>query len=141
MPLLPAFTSTISATDIPVVRLHGHRFTTEFATNDAPRERGLMLRTGLAGDHSMLFVFPDEGLRWFWMKNTLIPLDILYFDGSRRLVSVQADVPPCKTDPCPSYPGNRPARYVLELPAGTAAKIGVTVGDELAIEGTVGPVQ
>jgi uncharacterized membrane protein (UPF0127 family) len=140
-PLLLAFAVSAAATpDAPAVRLHGRRFTTELATNDASRERGLMMRTDLAADHSMLFVFPDEEPRWFWMKNTLIPLDILYFDARRRLVSVQANVPPCKADPCPSYPSNRPARYVLELPAGTAAKIGVMVGDELAIEGAVGPV-
>jgi uncharacterized membrane protein (UPF0127 family) len=127
--------------DAPAVQLHGQRFHTEFATNDAARERGLMMRTELAADHSMLFVFPEEDKRWFWMKNTLIPLDILYFDANRRLVSVQAKVPPCKADPCPSYPSDLPARYVLELPAGTAARIGVMVGDELTIEGTVGPVQ
>jgi len=127
--------------DAPAVRLHGQRFVTEFATNDETRARGLMMRTELAADHSMLFVFPEEDRRWFWMKNTLIPLDILYFDSNRRLVSVQAKVPPCKADPCPSYPSDLPARYVLELPTGTAARIGVTVGDELTIEGTVGPVQ
>ena len=143
-PLLFAFASTAFAAtthDSPAVQLHGHRFSTEFATNNAARERGLMMRTALAPDHSMLFVFAGDDKRWFWMKNTLIPLDILYFDSNRRLVSVQADVPPCKADPCPSYPSSLPARYVLELPAGTVAKIGVTVGDELTIEGTVGPVE
>ncbi|RDI96952.1 DUF192 domain-containing protein [Dyella solisilvae] len=139
--VLPATVFAAAAHDAPGVQLHGHHFTTEFATNDAAREHGLMMRTELAADHSMLFVFPKDDQRWFWMKNTLIPLDILYFDGNRRLVSVQANVPPCKADPCPSYPSDLPARYVLELPAGMAAKIGAMVGDELTIEGTVGPVQ
>ncbi|WP_430392428.1 DUF192 domain-containing protein [Dyella sp. 20L07] len=127
--------------DAPAVLLRGQRFTTEFATNDVSRARGLMMRTELATDHSMLFVFGDDEPRSFWMKNTLIPLDILYFDSSRKLVSVQTNVPPCKADPCPSYPSDRPARYVLELAGGTAARIGVMVGDELTIEGTVGAVQ
>jgi uncharacterized membrane protein (UPF0127 family) len=75
------------------------------------------------------------------MKNTLIPLDILYFDDNRKLVSMQLDVPPCKADPCPSYPSDLPARYVLELPAGTARRIGAAIGDELAVEGAVDKVQ
>ena len=143
-PFLMVFaTSAFAApqSNAPAVQLHGERFTTEFATNNASRERGLMMRTELAADHSMLFVFPEDDQRWFWMKNTLIPLDILYFDGQRKLVSVQANVPPCKADPCPSYPSDLPARYVLELAGGTAARIGVQVGDELTIEGTVGSVQ
>jgi uncharacterized membrane protein (UPF0127 family) len=128
-------------TSASAVQLHGHRFATELATDDASRERGLMMRTTLASDHSMLFVFPDTQPRWFWMKNTLIPLDILYFDADRRLVSMQLDVPPCKADPCPSYPSDAPARYVLELPAGTARRIGVETGDTLTVDADVGTVR
>src|SRR5690349_13344994 len=127
-------------TSTPAVELHGHRFTTELATDEASREHGLMMRTELAADHSMLFVFPDTQPRWFWMKNTLVPLDILYFDADRKLVSMQLDVPPCEADPCPSYPSDAPARYVLELPAGTARRVGVESGDELTVEGDVGAV-
>jgi len=122
------------------VTLHGQHFTAELATHEAAREHGLMMRTALAADHGMLFVFPDTAPRGFWMKNTLIPLDILYFDAARRLVSVQTDVPPCRADPCPIYPSTGPARYVLELPAGTARRIGVRDGDTLAIKGEVGSV-
>ncbi|HET6804673.1 MAG TPA: DUF192 domain-containing protein [Frateuria sp.] len=122
------------------VELHGQHFTTELATDDASREHGLMMRTQLPADHSMLFVFPDTQPRWFWMKNTLIPLDILYFGADRRLVSMQLDVPPCKADPCPVYPSDAPARYVLELPAGTARRIGVETGDELTVDGSIGAV-
>jgi uncharacterized protein len=125
----------------PAVELHGHRFSVEFATDDASREHGLMMRTTLAPDHGMLFVFPYQAPQGFWMKNTLIPLDILYFDTDRRLVSTQSNVPPCKVDPCPIYPSNAPARYVLELSAGTANHIGVRVGDELKIDGDVGTVR
>jgi len=123
------------------VSLHGHRFSTELAKDDASREHGLMMRTQLPADHSMLFVFPDSQPRWFWMKNTLVPLDILYFDTDRKLASMQLNVPPCKADPCPSYPSDAPARYVLELPAGTARRIGVQAGDGLTIEGDVGTVR
>jgi uncharacterized membrane protein (UPF0127 family) len=100
-----------------------------------------MMRTELAADHGMLFVFPASNPQAFWMKNTLIPLDILYFDDARRLVSMQLDVPPCKADPCPIYPSSGPARYVLELAAGTARRIGVKVGDPLTVNAVVGNVE
>lgn len=125
----------------PSVTVHGQRFSVEFAVDDAGRERGLMYRTELPANHGMLFVFPYTGEQAFWMKNTLVPLDMLYFGEDRRLVSMQLDVPPCKADPCPSYPSNAPARYVLELPAGTAARIGMQIGDAMEVEGDVGAVR
>jgi uncharacterized membrane protein (UPF0127 family) len=132
-----AFTGTAPIT----VELHGQKFSTELATSDASRQLGLMNRDTLASDHGMLFVFTTESPRGFWMKNTLIPLDILYFDANRRLVSMQLNVPPCKADPCATYPSHAPARYVLELSAGMAQRIGVQAGDVLKIEGDVGAVR
>lgn len=130
------------ATPAPVVvSVHGARFTAELATDEPAREHGLMGRTRLAADHGMLFAFPDSAPRGFWMKNTLVALDILYFDGDRRLVSVQHDVPPCKADPCPIYPSGGAARYVLELAAGTARRIGAVRGDVLAIDGAIGTIR
>lgn len=136
--LLGGCASTIHTTS---VALHGMSFSVELATDAPSREHGLMMRTSLARDHGMLFVFPHTGPQGFWMKNTLVPLDILYFDADRRLVSMQQHVPPCKADPCPTYPSAAPARYVLELSAGTAARIGLQVGDELNIAGDVGDVE
>ncbi|URL58055.1 DUF192 domain-containing protein [Luteibacter flocculans] len=124
----------------PSVTLHGQRFSTEFATNDDARALGLMNRPKLAADHSMLFIFPDDQPRAFWMKNTLIPLDILYFDKDRKLVSMQLNAQPCKADPCAIYPSDGNARYVLELPAGTAGRLGLKLGEPLAIDGTPGTV-
>ena len=128
------------------VTLHGKRFSTEFAVDDASRELGLMNRTQLAADHSMLFIFPDDQPRTFWMKNTLIPLDILYFDKDRKLVSMQVNAQPCKADPCGLYPSTRgdkyvDARYVLELPAGTAGKLGLKLGESLTVDGDPGPIR
>ena len=117
--------------DAPTVLLNGHPFSVEIADTPAAREHGLMDRTSMPIDHGMLFIFPDAEPRTFWMKNTLIPLDILYFDDAQRLVSVQEDVPPCRADPCPVYPSIAPARYVLELNAGVAAKLGVRNGDAI----------
>ncbi|HEX7341923.1 MAG TPA: DUF192 domain-containing protein [Rhodanobacteraceae bacterium] len=123
------------------VVLDGHSFSVELATTDAQRAHGLMDRTQLAANHGMLFVFAQQAQQTFWMKDTLIPLDILYFDKDRKLVSMQLDVPPCKTTPCPVYPSGKPALYVLELKAGTAVKIGANTGDMLTIKGRIGNVQ
>lgn len=114
------------------VELSGHRYQVEIADNDAERTRGLMFRDELAADHGMLFIHDEQGPQAYWMKNTRIPLDILYFDNDRKLVSQQRDVPPCSAgDRCPSYPSEAPARYVLELNAGDALRLGVGNGAEL----------
>ena len=93
-------------------------------------------RDAMAADRGMLFIYDANQPQAFWMKNTKIPLDILYFDGSRKLVSQQRDVPPCSLgDGCPSYPSKAPAQYVLELNAGEAARLELQDGAEL----TFGP--
>ncbi len=88
-----------------------------------------MDRTSMPADHGMLFMFQDDEPRTFWMKNTLIPLDMLFFDAAHKLVAIQADAQPCRADPCKLYPSNSPVRYVLELNAGIAAKLGLHKGD------------
>ncbi|MGF6495120.1 uncharacterized membrane protein (UPF0127 family) [Luteibacter sp. 621] len=131
-----------AAADAPSVTLHGKTYSTEFATDDAQREHGLMDRAHMDADHSMLFIFPSDEPRAFWMKNTLIPLDILYFDQARKLVAMQLNAQPCKADPCAIYPsGNLPARYVLELNAGEAGRLGLNLGDELTVSGTPAPAR
>ena len=117
----------------PSVELKGHRFDIEIAADDAARERGLMFRDSMPADHGMLFLFDDMQPRVFWMKNTWIPLDMLFFDDQYRLVSVQERVPPCRSDPCAQYPSSGPARYVLELNGGTADKLGLKPGDRMTV--------
>ena len=90
-------------------------FVVEVASNDAQRMRGLMFREAMPADHGMLFVFEQELPLSFWMKNTRIPLDMLYFDRAARLVSIQRNVPPCVTAYCPSYAAEGPSQFVLEL--------------------------
>jgi len=117
----------------PYVELQGKRISIEIADTDASREHGLMDRTSMEADHGMLFVFDDDAPRAFWMKNTKIPLDMLFFNAERKLVSVQHRVPPCLADPCPAYSSGAPARYVLELNGGQAEKLGLNPGAEMQI--------
>jgi len=109
----------------------GSSVTAELAVTDAERARGLMFREKLFPDQGMLFVFERESAAAFWMKNTLIPLDMLWLDRDRRVVHIERNVPPCKADPCPSYAPSRPGLYVLELPAGAADRFGLKTGDRL----------
>jgi uncharacterized membrane protein (UPF0127 family) len=117
------------AGDGSAVVLRGHRISVEIAADEISRAHGLMDRTHMPADHGMLFVFPDQAVRTFWMKDTLIPLDMLFLDARRRIVTVLRDGPPCKADPCPIYPSTQPARYVLELNGGAAARLGAREGD------------
>ena len=110
---------------------NGKAVTAELAVTDAEREKGLMFREKLLPDQGMLFVFERDGVHGFWMKNTLIPLDMLWLDAGKSVAYIAADVPPCTADPCPSYGPEFPARYVLELKAGEAAARGIKVGDRL----------
>ena len=114
------------------VEVGGERYSVEIADDDAERARGLMFREHMDADAGMLFIHEGEAPRSYWMMNTRIPLDILYFDGQRRLVSVQRDVPPCSLgDQCPPYPSEGPAQYVLELNAGETARLKLEPGAEL----------
>ena len=114
------------------VELQGTRYQVEVAADPASRAQGLMYRDALGDGHGMLFIHDREEPQAYWMKNTRIPLDILYFDNNRRLVSQQRDVPPCSAgDRCPPYPSGAPARFVLELNAGQAAQLGLQDGASL----------
>lgn len=114
------------------VELGGERYQVEIADNDAERTRGLMFRDELPAGHGMLFIHDETATQAYWMKNTRIALDILYFDDQRRLVSQQRDVPPCSAgNRCPPYPSAAPARYVLELNAGNAARTDLQDGAEM----------
>jgi uncharacterized membrane protein (UPF0127 family) len=114
------------------VELHGHRYAVEIAQTSAQRERGLMFRDRMENSRGMLFIHDVQEPLAYWMKNTLIALDIFYFNSNRRLVSVSKRTPPCTLgDDCPPYPSDGPALYVLELNAGEADRLHVKKGDLL----------
>jgi len=116
------------------VEIGGERFIVEIADTQDKQALGLMYRDEMPADHGMLFVFPNEAPRSFWMKNCRISLDIMYFDKDLNMVSASLDTPPCRTNRCPSYPSIAAAMYVLELNAGAAEKLGVGPGSKMTLD-------
>lgn len=105
----------------------------EVADDEDEMMRGLMFRKHLPWNAGMLFIFNNEEPRTFWMKNTLIPLDMLFLDSGFKIVDVLENVPPCaQGDECPLYPSNKPAQYVLEVNGGFVQENGINIGDRFA---------
>ena len=106
-----------------------HCFNVEIVSKGEAMRRGLQLRTTLAPDAGMLFVFPSAIKHSFWMKDTLIPLDMIWMDYAHRVVDVRTHVPPCTSEPCPVYTPSVLSPYVLEINAGVSEKMGLKIGD------------
>jgi uncharacterized membrane protein (UPF0127 family) len=104
-------------------------FDVELAITQEQKSTGLMYRTSLQEDKGMLFIFDEESEYPFWMKDTLIPLDMIWINSNKEVVRI-VTAQPCE-DTCLSINPNKNAQYVLELNAGTANKIGLEIGDKL----------
>jgi uncharacterized membrane protein (UPF0127 family) len=104
-------------------------FNVEVVQKEEELRRGLQFRKSLDRGSGMLFIFKESWPYAFWMKDTLIPLDMIWMDDTRKVVHVEHNVPPCTMDPCPSYPPKQAALYVLEINAGYAEKFGLQIGD------------
>ncbi|MFH1586781.1 MAG: DUF192 domain-containing protein [Candidatus Diapherotrites archaeon] len=105
----------------------------EVADTPDKRSLGLMFRESLGGNEGMLFIFPNEGIYPFWMKNTLIPLDMIWVNGDMKIVHIEHAVP-CVTETCPSYRPANPAKYVVEVNAGFTDEKGIEIGDIVSID-------
>ncbi len=116
----------------------GSRVVLELALTDKEKATGLMFRDKLAADHGMLFVFDRDDYYSFWMKDTLIPLDAIWFDAWGRVVEVRPDMQPCRADPCPKFTNTFPARVVLLVNAGYAAAHGLKPGAAVKFQGVAG---
>lgn len=115
---------------------NGDVISVELALTQEQRMQGLMYRTSLPENSGMLFVFDSAQPLSFWMKNTLIPLDVLFLDEKGTIVTIHTMEPcPDEEPQCPSYPSEVPAQYGLELNAGRAKELGLEVGDQLKIQG------
>lgn len=105
----------------------------EVAQTQQQQAMGLMYRTNLADNRGMLFQFPLPQTVSFWMKNVRIPLDMIFLqDGEVKAIA--ASVPPCTTDPCPTYGPGTAIEQVIELRGGRAAELGLKVGDRVEIK-------
>jgi len=109
-------------------------FTVELAMTTQERTRGLMLRERLDLDKGMLFIFENEGEYSFWMKNTLIHLDIIWINKNKEVVFISKNTQLCKADPCPTINPDKKAQYVLELNGGVTDKIGLDIGDKIVFD-------
>jgi uncharacterized protein len=108
--------------DVPIVL--------ELARTPEQLQRGLMYRTELADGHGMLFLFPADQNHSFWMKNTVIPLDILFLAADGTIVGIRANTTPLSLTPV--HVG-RPSRHVLEVPGGFTARRGIAPGDRVEL--------
>lgn len=116
------------------LQVAGRSVRVELALDNPTRNRGLMHRTSLAEDVGMLFVFPDSAPRTFWMRNTLVPLDIIFLDDAGRVINVE-EAPPMVERP--GFHSARAARFVLELRRGWCAEHGLQAGDRIEIPAEV----
>lgn len=120
-----------STSGLPTVKMQigKSKFVLEVARTPEAQEKGLMDRDSLPGDRGMIFVFPDEQVRSFWMKNVHFPLDILFLDSSGKIVSVHQMRAYDENNTSSDYP----ARYAIELNKGVADQSAVKVGDQLTL--------
>ena len=136
----PSSTATTEASATPsapaepqLLLPDGFKVALEIAASPETRAQGLMYRESILPGRGMLFIFSAPEARGFWMKNTLIPLDMIWIDAGSNVVAIHQNVPPCKADPCPTYDPGTSASYVLELAGGEAAKHGVVVGSKIRL--------
>ncbi len=99
------------------LNLGGEEYLLEIARSAKQRNHGLMFRDHLDERQGMLFIYPRSGNHRIWMKNTLIPLTVVWVDESNEVIGIKK-LFPCDYDPCPSYGVSIPYRYILELSSG-----------------------
>ena len=120
---------TFPKAELTIVGASGpHKFTVEVATSPGQMEQGLMFRQSLAPDAGMIFDYRTPSMAAMWMKNTLIPLDMLFVDQRGRIINIHERAVPGSLDPIAAA---APARAVIELNGGTAARLGLKPGDRV----------
>ena len=126
----PAQLQSYEKSTASIVTSAGKRdFTIELALTPAQQAQGLMFRREMAPDAGMLFVFPESREQTFWMKNTFLPLDMIFIKPDGTILSIAERTVPLTETPVPSH-GN--AKAVLEVNGGTAARLGIKPGDKVS---------
>ncbi len=116
----------------PEVCIQDTCFSIEIADTPEERQRWLMYRQELPELSGMLFVFEQAGQYNFWMKNTLIPLDMIWINDQNKIIDIK-QATPCTADPCPTYNPQWSSSYVLELNSWISQKYGIHIGDKVKI--------
>lgn len=111
-----------------------HCFNIQLAQNAIDKTKGLMFQKSLEQNKGMLFLFDKTAIYSFWMKNTFIPLDIIWMNQDNKVVFISENNQPCKWNNCPTIKPTAEAKYVLELNSGIVRKIGLKVGDEFVLD-------
>lgn len=106
-------------------------FNVEVARTANEQEKGLMFRTKLDESSGMLFIFEKAGNYTFWMKNTLIPLDIIWINENKTIVYIKENALPCLSELCEIYGPETYAKYVLEINANQSKKNGIKIGEKV----------
>lgn len=140
LPLMTSYavagtTTAEAVSKVPLATIGKNKIKLEVACTPYEIQRGLMFRTSMPEDAGMVFIFHPEREVAFWMKNTLIPLDMLFIkDG--KILKICQNVPPCKKDPCPNYPEEGPilVTEVVELNGGYTQRHGIKEGDKITFE-------
>ncbi len=130
--LLAVFFVLISHKPLSYVEIKGKKIKVEIADSQAEMEKGLIHRENLGENSGMLFIFPDSEIRSFWMKNTLISLDIIFVDENLEIVDIKNALP-CSSEPCALYTSSLPAKYVLEVNSGFSEQNNLTIGEEVSL--------
>ena len=117
----------------PNVKIHGQKILVEIADTAEEIERGLMFRKELQDGFGMLFIFDEEGKHSFWMKDTLIPLDIIFIDANGAIMNIFS-AEPCAEEPCESYTPTDNVKYALEVNKGFADAHHVREGDAVTLD-------
>ena len=107
------------------------RINVELARTEEKMARGLMFRNHLPSGGGMLFIYQEDVQPAFWMKNTYLSLDIIFFSHDGLIVDMFTRLPPCPMDPCPSYRSQAWCRYALEVNAGFTAAYQIKKGDRV----------
>ena len=105
----------------------------EVADTPQKQSQGLMFRENMKWDHGMLFIFDNETILSFWMKDTLIPLDMIFVDKTFRIINIIDNTLPCNIEPCPDYSSEKPVKYVLEVNAGFVETNDIEAGDFISM--------
>jgi uncharacterized membrane protein (UPF0127 family) len=127
--LLVACSSQIpQVSNEPFVEFGDSKFFVNIADEPNELQKGLMFVESMPKNEGMLFIFSDSAPRTFWMKNTLIPLDMIFINEKFIVVDVKENVPPCKSDPCDTYPSEFSSKFVVELNAGSVKEFNISVG-------------